>query len=238
MGQDAGKGRLDRYHQHRRDSFHRPRCVLADPFRLFPVGRLLPRHARRLDARLFGASLQVRRRRVFSSRGRYGRGSVVGRHRCILLAPCQPAPSSREFGAGTSPHKPLVFESPGGAGRVHPVRDPRPAAGSGHLSFGPFDLISSFFVLSGLLFYIAHLRLLNRAGIRAAACYAASLLSMTLAILTRESAYVFPALLMLTVAVHPGASRKDAVVLSAGPMPRARLGLPSKLPVLLPGFPQ
>ena len=73
---------------------------------------------------------------------------------------------------------------------------------------GRFDLISSFFVLSGLLFFIAHLRLLNRAGIRAAACYAASLLSMTLAILTKESAYVFPALLMLTLAVHPGASRQ------------------------------
>ena len=74
---------------------------------------------------------------------------------------------------------------------------------------GRFDLISTFFVLLGLLFFIAHLRLLNRAGIRGAACYAGSLLSMTLAILTKESAYVFPALLMLTLAVYPGASRQD-----------------------------
>jgi hypothetical protein len=75
---------------------------------------------------------------------------------------------------------------------------------------GRFDLISSFFVLTGLLLFIAHLCLLARARIRSTACYAGSLLAMALAILTKESAYVFPALLMLTLAVCRGASRQDA----------------------------
>ena len=75
---------------------------------------------------------------------------------------------------------------------------------------GRFDLISTFFVLTGLLLFIAHLCLLARARIRATACYVGSLLAMALAILTKESAYVFPALLMLTLAVCPGASRQDA----------------------------
>jgi hypothetical protein len=74
---------------------------------------------------------------------------------------------------------------------------------------GRFDLISSFFVLTGLLLFIAHLNLLQRARIRATACYAGSLLAMALAMLTKESAYVFPALLMLTVAVRPGGFRQD-----------------------------
>ncbi len=73
---------------------------------------------------------------------------------------------------------------------------------------GRFDLISTLFVLTGLLLFVAHLGVITRAPIRAAACYAGSLLAMTLAILTKESAYVFPALLMLTLAVYPGASRR------------------------------
>ena len=75
---------------------------------------------------------------------------------------------------------------------------------------GRFDLISGFFILTGLLLYIAHVRLLGRARSRATACYVGSLLAMALAILTKESAYAFPALLMLTLAVCPGASRQDA----------------------------
>jgi hypothetical protein len=72
---------------------------------------------------------------------------------------------------------------------------------------GRFDVISCFFVLTGLLLFLAHL---GRAPIRAAACYAGSLVAMALAILTKESAYVFPALLMLILAARPGASRQDA----------------------------
>jgi len=74
---------------------------------------------------------------------------------------------------------------------------------------GRFDLISSLFVLTGLLLFIAHLSLLARARMRATACYFGSLVAMGLAMLTKESAYVFPALLMLTLAVRPGASRQD-----------------------------
>ena len=72
---------------------------------------------------------------------------------------------------------------------------------------GRFDLISSFFVLAGLLLFVAHLGPVPR--IRATACYAGSLLAMVVAILTKESAYVFPALLMLTIAVCPSVSRQD-----------------------------
>ena len=72
---------------------------------------------------------------------------------------------------------------------------------------GRFDVISCFFVLAGLLLFIAHL---GRGAIGAAACYAGSLLAMALAILTKESAYVFPVLLLLMVSVRPGSSRQDA----------------------------
>jgi hypothetical protein len=72
---------------------------------------------------------------------------------------------------------------------------------------GRFDLISSFFVLVGLLLFVTHLGPIPR--IRAMACYAGSLLAMALGILTKESAYVFPALLMLIIGTYPRVSRQD-----------------------------
>jgi len=72
-----------------------------------------------------------------------------------------------------------------------------------------FDLLSSFFVLTGLVLFIAHLRLLASSRTRATVCYAGSLLAMVLAILTKESAYVYPALLMVTLSMFPGALRKN-----------------------------
>jgi len=69
---------------------------------------------------------------------------------------------------------------------------------------GRFDLISTLFVLSGLLLFIAHLRT------GSTTYQVGSLLAMALAILSKESAYVFPALLMLILAVIPGTSRTDA----------------------------
>jgi hypothetical protein len=68
---------------------------------------------------------------------------------------------------------------------------------------GRFDVIAGFFVLAGLLLFIAH----YRTG--TAAYYWASLGSMVLAVLTKESAYAFPLLLAATLAVLPGCSRRD-----------------------------
>jgi hypothetical protein len=69
---------------------------------------------------------------------------------------------------------------------------------------GRFDLISTLFVLAGLLLFIAYFRASSTA------CQVGSLLAMALAILSKESAYVFPVLLMLILAVIPATSRADA----------------------------
>jgi protein O-mannosyl-transferase len=68
---------------------------------------------------------------------------------------------------------------------------------------GRFDLIATFFILTGILLFIAY------CSTRAAAVYFGSLLFMVLGMLSKESAYVFPLLLMAVLAVLPGAPRRD-----------------------------
>lgn len=59
---------------------------------------------------------------------------------------------------------------------------------------GRFDLLATFFVLCGLIFFIRSLDLAGPSRFRALAF---ALLSMSLAILSKESAYIFPLLLVL-----------------------------------------
>lgn len=76
---------------------------------------------------------------------------------------------------------------------------------------GRFDLLSTFLVLAGLLFFLEYLK--DGESLRSRSCAAASVLCVALALLSKEEAYVYPFLAVLLVAPRRDLWRKASGLL-------------------------